>query len=68
MLKLFDACGWAGDGNMAALRELYTCVDVIHAKGNRKDGQYISELSEEAQALLDRYARFQYYRVHDAMR
>lgn len=68
MLKLFDACGWAGDGNMAAMRELYEYVDVIHAKGYRKDGRYQAELSEEAKRLVAQYHNFEYYRMKDAVR
>ena len=68
MLKLFDACGWAGDGNMAAMRELYEHVDVIHAKGYRKDGRYQAELSAEAQRLVRQYHQFEYYRMNGAVR
>ena len=68
MMKLFDICGWEGDGNMAAMRELFAQMDVIHVKGIRKAGVNVEPLSEEAQALLDQYKRFQYYRMHDAMR
>ena len=68
MMKLFDVCGWTGDGNMNAMRELFTQMDVVHEKGCRKGGKFISSLSEEAQTLLDQYRCIQYYRMHDALR
>ena len=68
MMKLFDACGWSGDGNMAAMRELYQYVDVIHEKGYRKNGSYMRELPEEGKKLLEQYCNIQYYRMHDAQR
>ena len=68
MMTLFDACGWAGDSNMAAMRELFQLVDVIHEKGCRKSGVYLREMSDEAQRLLMQYKMFDYYRMHDAMR
>ena len=68
MLKLFDACGWAGDGNMAALRELYGQMDVIHELCFCKDGHNLSELSGEAGRLLEQYRDLEYYRMSDAVR
>ena len=68
MMKLFDACGWTGDSNMAAMRELYEKVDVVHDKFYRKNDEYIWELPEDTQALVDQYKKFEYYRVKDAMR
>ena len=68
MMTLFDACGWAGDSNMAAMRELYAEAEVIHNQGCRKNGKYLREVPERTQALIDQYRNFEYYRVHDAMR
>ena len=68
MMRLFDECGWTGDSNMNAMRELFEHVDVIHAKLNRKDGVYLKTLPEETSALLDQYRKFEYYRAYDAMR
>ena len=68
MKTLFDACGWAGDSNMAAMRELYEKLDVVHAKFNRKNGEYIKTLPEDTQRLLDQYRDFEYYRTYDMLR
>ena len=68
MMLLHDACGWAGDSNMAAMRELYAQVDVIHEKGCRKSGKYLREMPAETQALIDQYKSFEFYRMRDAMR
>lgn len=68
MMKLFDACGWAGDSNMAAMRELYEQVDVVHDKFYQKNEEYIWELPADKQAVVDQYKKFEYYRVSDAMR
>jgi len=69
MLKLFDECGWTGDANMGALRELFTRFDWISSHGvYRENGVQTRWPSEEGQAMLDRYAYLQYYRMNDAMR
>ena len=68
MMRLFDACGWTGDGNIGAMRELYPYVDVIHEKFCQKDGWTIKEMPAETKALVDQFRHIEYYRMHDALR
>ena len=69
MMKVFDACGYTGDGYMAALRALYGQVQVVQAKGIfQKDGETLSELPADAAPALAELQQLQYYRMRDAMR
>ena len=52
----------------AVYASLYEHVDVIHAKGYRKDGRYQAVLSDEAQRLVRQYHQFEYYRMNGAVR
>lgn len=66
MMKLFDECGYTGDSNINALRELYKTTDVIHDSGEfRVDGKLTDTLPAEAQEVYDRFEKMQYYRFSD---
>ncbi len=68
MLKLFELCGYEGDGYMQLLRECYEHLDVISqcsfARRYREPGSILSlEVSEEGKTALDRLYKAQYYRM-----
>jgi len=67
MPRVFDACGWGGDGYLKACRELRQVLDVVHANGSvRENGRIVTESSAEAQAALDKLLTLQYYLMRDA--
>lgn len=66
MMKLFDECGYTGDSNINALRELYGYTDVISDSGEfRVNGELTDTLPDEAQAVYDKFLKMQYYRFAD---
>ena len=68
MTRLFDECGWGGDGYMKAARDLRDeGVDVVHVTGAfRQNGRLVTELTPAAEDALDRLLRLQYYLMRDA--
>ena len=66
MMKLFDLCGYEGDGYMQALREAYERLDVINSGGSfRENGVLTSEISGDAALALEHLRYLDYYRIRD---
>lgn len=64
MNKVFSLCGFEGDDYMKASNELLEHVQVIHTPTGFffEDGVLTQELSQEAQAVYERFLRIEYYR------
>lgn len=65
MAALFDACGWDGPAFLGLQREVRAELPVLHTWGYFwVDGAPTGALSEEKQALFERYRYIEYYREH----
>ena len=66
MTRIFDLCGFDGPGFMQAERELLQRVTVVNDAGRYvENGVLTDTLSPQAQELLDRLRRMQYYCARD---
>jgi phosphoglycerol transferase MdoB-like AlkP superfamily enzyme len=67
MPRVFDECGWGGDGYMKACRELSDTLDVVHVSGAvRENGKLEREPSAPAAEELQKLQYLQYYLMKDA--
>jgi hypothetical protein len=69
MPRVFEECGWGGDGYMKACRELGDTLDVVHVTGAvRENGKLTREPSAPAAEALRKLLYLQYYLMKDAYR
>ncbi|MGI5928890.1 LTA synthase family protein [Pseudoflavonifractor sp.] len=63
MTELFDLCGWEGPAFMQATRPVMEALPVINTPTGLyfEDGNLTKDLTDENQALADRYDSLQYY-------
>lgn len=63
MTELFDLCGWEGPAFMQATRPVIEALPVINTPTGLyfEDGNLTKDLTDEDQALADRYDSLQYY-------
>ncbi len=63
MNELFRQCGWTGSAYMQLMDDLMAQVNVINTNGFYEEkGVYTTQLSDEAQAMLQNAAIAQFYR------
>lgn len=63
MARVFDACGWEGDGFMQLQRKIRDITPLLHTQGlYLKNGQLTDELSTTEQEAVEAYRWAEYYR------
>ena len=66
MTEVFDRCGWEGSGFMALSRQVREVTPLVHSQGLfLRDGEIVSTLGQEQDALVRSFLSAQYYRENE---